>query len=125
MTLTLFAETSDGGVAALVTLATLLSGGVVWLANYLNQKHKQSREERKEDEKSIVDHYIALNARIDRENDLLRQEIESVRVGLTSAISHVRYLEGIMESKSIPFRPFDLTQLGSSIHRPLPEINGE
>jgi hypothetical protein len=124
--LPIFAETSDGGVAVLTVLGTLVGGAAVWVAGQFfkwrdlrSADRDKKRKEDKEDEKTIVDHYVFLNQRMDRENAELRQEISGVRSDLTNTLAHVRYLEGIMESKQIPFRPFDLSQLGSSVHRAL------
>ena len=134
------AETSEGALAVLMALSALLGGGINWFASYLAQRRaesraveKEKRAEHKEDEQSIVSHYAILNERLNREVAERRAESAALNSQLTRALAHLRYLEGIMESKGIKFRPYVYDQTpypsGSGNHRPLsddePEEGGE
>jgi C4-dicarboxylate-specific signal transduction histidine kinase len=134
------AETSEGALAVLMALSALLGGGINWFATYLSQRRaetraveKERRAEHKEDEQSIVSHYAILNERLNREVAERRAESAALNSQLTRALAHLRYLEGIMESKGIKFRPYVYDQTpypssGSGNHRPLtedPEEGGE
>jgi hypothetical protein len=132
----LFAETSDGGVAGIALLASLVGGAAVWLAGQFwkwwdarradrDAISDRKRKEKKEDDTEIVGHYKILQERMDRKAEEQDRRIDHLQSDLTNTLAHVRYLEGIMESKGIPFRPFDLNTLGSSVHRALADGIGE
>lgn len=98
----LFAEVPDW----IPFLSTTLGGVAVWAATYYSSQHKVRREERKEDEKGIVEHQSELIDRLTAEMTELRDRSERQGERLTKAIAHMMYLEGIMESQGIKFRPF-------------------
>lgn len=119
-TMTLFAALENETVAALLALAIPLGGGVAWLAGYLSSRRKELRSEKKEDEKTIVDHQDAVIQRLDKEATDQRIELKQIRDLLTKMTGHLRYLEGVMESRGIPFRPWDDPDTdGSGPHKPL------
>src|SRR5688500_14876374 len=102
----LFAETPDGVVALLITLAGLVGGAGVWLAAYLAGRRKENRDNLKEDEATIVGHQEKLIARLSRELDEMRAKVEAQNKLTSRLIAHMSYLEGIMSAKGIKFRRF-------------------
>lgn len=132
------AETSEGALAVLMALSALLGGGVNWLASYLSQRRaetraadREKRAEHKEDQKDIVSHLENLNRRLEREVAERRAESKAMSETITRAVAHIRYFEGILESKGIKFRPFvyepavPFTPADSGNHRPLPDETEE
>jgi hypothetical protein len=119
--LVLFAETSDGGVALLVTLSSIISGAAVWVANYLAAGRKEKRANDKEDEASIVSHLEKLVERQGRELDELRKRADAQNKKTSRLIAHMGYLEGIMSAKGIKFRPFSEEPTGDTDGVPIGE----
>jgi hypothetical protein len=101
-----------------------VSGAVVWLWTQARDWRAMRRREAKEDEKTIVDHLQVVVSRLEAECASLRLADSEKQRLLTRAIGHLTYLEGLMEARGIPFRPFDLNG-DSATHRPLPAGDGE
>lgn len=114
----LFAESSEGAIAVLMALSSVLGGAILWLANYLSGRRKERRAELKEDEKGIVDHQNQLIQRLSREIEDLRARADNQTLKLTRLIAHMSYLEGIMAAKGIKFRPYRDDETGE--HLPIP-----
>jgi hypothetical protein len=132
--LPLFAE--NGGLTITwanfiyTVVCTGLGGAAVYCVNLYfkirdkNRKedkedHRQRRTEDKEDENSIIAHWEKLNARMDAKNAELEKKIEVVSQQYAKAISHVAYLEGVMEVSGIKFRRF------ADLDKPVAEITHE
>jgi len=99
-------QASTGGIAVLMAMSSIIGGAVIWVVRAYSERRAERRKEHKEDEKTIVDHYEQLKVRMDREIAELRKDNRKLGRRLTHTIAHVMYLEGIMESRDIKFRPF-------------------
>lgn len=102
----LFAETSDGAVAILTVIGTMVGGAAVWMASYFAGRRKERRTELKEDERGIVSHQEKLITRLSQEIDVLRGRVDAQNTKTSRLIAHMSYLEGIMVALKIDFRPY-------------------
>ncbi len=117
----LLADVSNEWTTLLITGATLFGGGIVWLANWWAGRQVARRKDNQEDKKEITDHLEMLVIRQGEEITALRKDSQSVNDKLTYAISHVMYLEGIIESKGFQFRPFKYPGADTASHQSLHE----
>ena len=113
MPILLFAEASDGWWIAFSTLCSVIGGAVVWMANFFINRQNQQRMWKQEDQRTIVQHQDEAINRLVEEVGELRLEVGRLREEVTQAKAHMMYLEGILESKRIPFRRFPWTPPGS------------
>lgn len=102
-------EASDGSIAIIVTLSGMVGAAGVWVANWLSGRHDKRRAEKKEDEKTIVDHLKEVEERCNQENRELKLDIKHTNKRLLAVMNHLMYLEGILESKGIRFRRMDMS----------------
>ena len=98
----LLAEVPDWAIFA----SSTFGAAVVWLASYLATRRKESRQERKEDEKGIVDHQAQLISRLTKQVDELTARLDHQNAKLNTVLAHMGYLEGIMTAKGIEFRKY-------------------
>lgn len=129
----LFAESNDGMVAVFVTISGLVSGGIVWLANYYTNLRKERRKEDTDDEETALNRLNTLLLRVDNdrkeciaENAKIRKEIEELREKrvqdialIERAISWIKYLEYHLERSNIPHPKWVDLAGGSGPHVPL------
>lgn len=104
----LFGDMSDGDIAIISVLSTIIGGGVTWFVTYLGQKHDKKRKEVKEDEKTIVDHLKEVEERCNEENRELKADLKYTNRRLLQVMNHLMYLEGILETKGIKFKRIEI-----------------
>lgn len=115
--MTLFAEVDNGTLAALLTVMGVLGGAVQWFVSYLTNNRDKKRIQDKADEKTITDHLEAVKERCEKENEDLKREQREITNKLMILTGHVRYLEGVMESKGIKFNK--LVTDDTHAHKPI------
>lgn len=113
----LFAEVDNGTLAVLMALSGVVGTAVTWFTNYLTNNRDKERIQSKADEKTITEHLEAVKERCEKENEELKKEQREITNKLMALTGHVRYLEGIMESKNIKFNRFKPDE--TDIHKPI------
>lgn len=105
---------TDARLVLLVGVSTIVGGAVTWAFNAVLEWQSRRRKERKEDEKSIVQHLETLVERLRIDNGDLHAEVDQLRADLTKeqlfgerVLGYIRYLETLLRVKRIPFDPFD------------------
>lgn len=111
----LFAESSEGGIAVLMALSTVVGVAITWLANYFTGRRKEKRAELKEDEKGIVEHQTGLIKRQGQEITELRGRADRQSDKTERLISHIGYLEGLMFAKGIKFQRYTDEPTGETV----------
>ena len=111
----LFAADGGGETAGLMLLASLLGGGVTWLANWFAQRRDKGRADRLADDQTAVSRYKELYDRLGAELAQVKKESRAevhelrgrcnvVELRLARAETWITMLEEILEREHVPHR---------------------
>lgn len=107
-----------GETGGLIALAMAIGGGASWLLTWWAGRRKQNRQDQLEDAERDRARQDELYERVrsDRDDarqaervavaalDMARSQMTEVRLRDAVKSEHVRYLEGLLEDRQIPFR---------------------
>ena len=121
-----FTSSQWGIVGALSGIGTLLGGAVVWIAGWADARRATKRKERQEDDQPVIGLLKESLERLGEEFRISKEENKESKNLIILLTAHVRYLEGMMEVRGVPFRPLVLNPAlpalvdpGSGLHRPV------
>lgn len=111
----LFGDGLDAGqVAAIVTLSGVAGGGIQWATNRAIGLWQDRKNEKKGEQRTIVDHLQAAVTRLQRQGEAQSKKIERLqqqgvhnKILVASLLGHVRHLELLLRGKGIEFVPWE------------------